>query len=149
MPQLRYDGVKVARPLKEINWKEVERRAEIGNTARQICQAFGIDTDTFYRRFKEEYGCSFGDFTAPALEASKANILYTQYIKALAGNTRMLELLGREICGQGKLKDDETEIEKLGKTFDSKMDQMLDLLSPSNNSDLKIEDNNISNETKS
>lgn len=139
----------MARPEKEINWKEVERRIEIGTSGVQIARAMGIDVNTFYRRFKEEYGCSIQDYDVGYIEVSKANILYVQYIKALAGNTRMLELLGREMCGQGKLKDEETEIEKLGKTFDSKMDQMLDLLSPSNNSDLKIEDNSISNETKS
>jgi len=135
----------MARPPKEINWKEVERRAEIGNSAREICRAFGIDTDTFYRRFKEEYGYSFGDFSAPALEASKANILYTQYVKALAGNTKMLELLGRELCGQGKVKDDETEIEAIGKKFDEKINQVIGMLS----SDLNIDESNINNETKS
>ena len=92
----------MVRPLKEIKWEEVERRIEIGNTARQIAKALRVNIDTFYDRFKQEFGCSFSDYSVGAIEISAANILYTQYMKALGGNTKMLELLGKEICGQGK-----------------------------------------------
>jgi len=97
----------MARPCKEINWDIVEKRMEAGNSAATISSMHFIDTDTFYRRFKERYNCSFGDYSAKFHECGKSNIIFTQYMKALSGNTKMLELLGKEWCGQGK------EIEKI------------------------------------
>ena len=66
----------MARPLKEINWDIVEKRMEAGNNAKTICQRFNIDTDTFYRRFKEKYGCSFGDYSAHFLQCGDDDIDY-------------------------------------------------------------------------
>lgn len=90
----------MARPPKPINWDIVEKRMEAGNKARDIAMAFNIDINNFYDRFKKEYGCSFGDYAQPSLELGKSNILYTQYMKALAGSVPMLTWLGKVICGQ-------------------------------------------------
>lgn len=92
----------MSRPPKEINWDVVEKRMQAGETAASIASRHFIDTDTFYRRFKKQYGCSFQDYAAKFREVGKSDILFTQYMKALAGNTKMLELLGKEWCGQGK-----------------------------------------------
>lgn len=92
----------MARPKKEINWAIVEKRLESGDSAVNISHIHNIDTDTFYLRFKENYGCSFQDYSAKFHSNGKANIAFTQYIKALEGNTNMLTLLGREWLGQGK-----------------------------------------------
>lgn len=93
----------MARPLKNINWDIVIKRLQAGNTARQIAQELEIlDIDTFYRRFKDEFGIGFGDYPVKdAHECGKGNIAFTQYMKALSGNTEMLKLLGREWNGQG------------------------------------------------
>lgn len=90
----------MARPKKEINWDIVEKRMEAGNSAIVICKKFNIDTDTFYRRFKEEYGCSFGDYTAIYRQCGKEDIAYTQHMKALSGNVQMLIWLGKVDLGQ-------------------------------------------------
>ncbi len=95
----------MARTPKDIKWKEVERRIELGQSGIQISKALWIDSDTFYKRFKEEYGCSIQDYSAKYTQVKEANILFTQYIKALNGNTKMLELLGKEWLGQGKLEE--------------------------------------------
>lgn len=51
---------------------------------------------------------------------------------------------------RGYRKDNDDMVdESIEKKFDEKMDQMLDLLASSVSSDLKIEDSNISNDTKS
>jgi AraC-like DNA-binding protein len=92
----------MARPKKTIKWDEVEERMEAGCSAREIAQNFRISIDTFYDRFKEEYGSSFGDFSSDFAQCGKGNILHAQYRKALDGNTNMLVLLGREWLGQGK-----------------------------------------------
>lgn len=96
----------MARPLKVINWDLVEKRMEAGNSAKSIAQSHHIDLDTFYRRFKREFGYSFGDYADNFQECGKANIQFTQYMKALSGNTNMLTLLGREWLGQGIIQEE-------------------------------------------
>ena len=91
----------MARPKKEINWDIVEKKMEAGCSAREICGGV-CEINTFYDRFKEHFGKSFGDFADDYYSAGDANIKFTQYMKALAGNTNMLTLLGRERLSQGK-----------------------------------------------
>lgn len=90
----------MARPPKEINWEIVEKRMEAGNKGKAIAQAFYVDLDTFYRRFKQHYGFSFGDSTLHFYECGNDNLQYTQYMKALSGNVNMLTWLGKIRLGQ-------------------------------------------------
>lgn len=92
----------MARPPKPINWELVEKRMEAGSNAKEIAGSLHIDINTFYDRFKLEYGKSFADFAEKSYEAGNSNIRLTQYVKALAGNTNMMVLLGKERLGQGK-----------------------------------------------
>jgi AraC-like DNA-binding protein len=101
----------MARPQKEINWDIVEKRMEAGNNAKTICQRFKIDTDTFYRRFKQKYGCSFGDYSAHFVQCGDDDIDYVQYMKAISGNVQMLIWLGRVRRGQ-KEAESEKEVPK-------------------------------------
>lgn len=91
----------MARPQKEIKWEVVLARMQAGNTAKQICQHHHVDTDTFYRRFKQEFGCSFGDYSAAERDLGNGNVAFMQYTKAMQGNTSMLLRLGDEWLGQG------------------------------------------------
>ena len=90
----------MARPEKLINWEIVEKRMEAGNSAKTIAMSFNINIDTFYDRFKKEYGVSFADYSVNTPQLGKDNILYTQYMKALAGSVPMLMWLGKVMCGQ-------------------------------------------------
>ena len=90
----------MGRPKKEIDWDEVEKRIEIGNTARQIATCMRIGLNIFYDKFKEKYDVSFGDIRDDYVECGKANIEYNQYLKALEGSIPMLTWLGKVKCGQ-------------------------------------------------
>lgn len=92
----------MARPLKEINWEAVERMIEVGNSAREIYGHFRVQDNTFYRKFKEEFGCSFQDYRGDVSLAGPGNIKYIQYLKAIGGNIEMLKWCGKEMCGQGR-----------------------------------------------
>ena len=92
----------MGRPAKEINWEIVEKRIEAGCNGIEIAASLRVDSDTFYGRFKEQYGKSFQDFSAFFYKAGDANIKFTQYMKAMSGNIAMLQLLGRERLGQSK-----------------------------------------------
>ncbi len=92
----------MARPPKTINWELVEKRLEAGNSAVEIAFQHNIHLNTFYNKFKKHFGKNFADLRDNFVQCGRSNILFTQYMKALAGNTNMLTLLGREWCGQGK-----------------------------------------------
>ncbi len=92
----------MARPEKEINWEIVEKRMEAGCSGVEIAATLRIQADTFYLRFKKKYGKSFQDYHGDFYSAGDANIKFTQYMKALAGNNNMLLLLGRERLNQSK-----------------------------------------------
>lgn len=100
----------MARPKKDINWDIVEKKMEAGCSAREI--ASGVcDIDTFYDRFKEHFGKSFSDYSDDYYSAGDGNIKFTQYMKALSGNTNMLTLLGKERLGQGKEQEKQSPYE--------------------------------------
>jgi len=92
----------MVRPLKEINWDIVEKRMEAGCSGIEIAASLHVDADTFYNRFKLEYGKSFQDYSAKFYSVGDANLKFTQYMKAINGNIPMLQLLGKERLGQGK-----------------------------------------------
>lgn len=91
----------MARPLKEINWEQVIKKMEAGCSAKEIYGSWG-DSDTFYRRFKQQFGKRFEDYAVSLREVGKGNIRYGQYVKAMQGNNHMLALLGKEWLGQGR-----------------------------------------------
>lgn len=95
----------MGRPKKDINWELVEKRMEAGCSAKEIAGALHCNMDTFYDRFKEEYGSGFSDFYDKMYEGGNANLRFTQYMKALSGNTNMLTLLGRERLSQGQFQE--------------------------------------------
>jgi len=92
----------MVRPKKQINWDLVERQMQAGCNAKEIARSISVDINTFYDRFKEEYGKGFADFADSFHSGGKGNIRLAQYMKALQGNVPMLILLGREWLGQGR-----------------------------------------------
>jgi hypothetical protein len=102
----------MARPPKEINWDSVEKRMQAGNNAKQICKDLRIDIDTFYRRFREEYGCSFGDYSVGMPECKKGNLEYIMYSKAMSGDVKMLIHLAKFELGHNDKADIQDEVQK-------------------------------------
>ena len=100
----------MARPLKEINWEIVIRRMEAGCSAIEIYgdPAIDVDRDTFYRRFKEEFKCSFADYSAKAHSHGLGNLRSMLYAKALnnkaPGNAQILMFYAR--CELGMKESD-------------------------------------------
>lgn len=94
---------KMARPHKEINWDVVEKLIDCGCSGVEISGKFRIQSDTFYRRFKEEYGCSFQDYRVESQEAGLADLRAMIHAKALnnkaPGNSNLLIFLARTRLG--------------------------------------------------
>lgn len=89
----------MGRPLKEINWEVVEKLIESGCSGVEIAGKFRIKSDTFYERFKKEYGCSFQDYRVESQEAGLADLKSMIHAKALnnkaPGNSNLLIFLAR------------------------------------------------------
>lgn len=89
------------RPPKEIKWEAVKKRIQAGNTAKVIAKELDINVNTFYTKFKDEFGESFQDYREGWDEMRDSNLAYTQYVKALSGNAQLLIRLGEIYLGQG------------------------------------------------
>lgn len=93
----------MARPKKEINWDVVQRLAEQGNSGVAIAAKFEIQSDTFYKRFKDEFGCSFQDYHAGAQEVGKADLRAMLWAKTMnnkaPGNSQLLLFMARCVLG--------------------------------------------------
>ena len=91
----------MARPPKEINWDLIKRKMEAGCTAKEIFNSHDhkMNIDTFYDRFKEEFGCSFSDYSAPSNEIGKGDIKLMLHAKALNGAINALLFLAERRCG--------------------------------------------------
>jgi hypothetical protein len=96
----------MARPPKAIDWDLVQLKMEAGCKASQIYPLFNINDETFYRRFKEEYGVSFQDFKDEAFGIGDGKLLQTQYEKAVEGNIQMLTWLGKVRLKQKEFEDE-------------------------------------------
>jgi hypothetical protein len=98
------------RPLKPIDWEEVDSYIQGGCSGPEIAAYIGIDSDTFYSRYEREYGSAFSARRSLRWGAGKAKIKMRQFKSAMEGNTVMLKLLGEEWLGQGR-KEDSTSLD--------------------------------------
>ncbi len=115
----------MARPKKSINWDQVEQRMESGSPAKEIAGALHINIDTFYDRFKEEFGSSFSDYSDHFHSGGKSNLRYKQYSKAMEGSVQMLIWLGKNWLGQ----KDKEEAEEVDETQEGQYGALMHLLS--------------------
>jgi hypothetical protein len=114
----------MARPLKEINWDIVISKMEAGCPAKEIWgqDECHVQENAFYRRFKEEFDISFGDYRDRLNSIGDGNIRLKQYLKAMHGSDKMLTLLGVERLGQGK---EEVKVSPIQNEIDTGHENMI------------------------
>ena len=99
----------MARPLKEIDWDVVDEYIDSGSNGIEIAADLRIQAQTFYRRFEEEYGVSFQNYSNEYDGAGRAKLRNMLHKKALNndenGNQNLLIFLAR--CRLG-MKEPET-----------------------------------------
>lgn len=94
------------RPPKEIDWKKVDLYIKAGCTGLEIAAEFDMHHATFYEKVKEKYGIHFTALASQLSPAGELNIRVKQYLLALQGNVKLLQILGQERLGQNKVKDE-------------------------------------------
>ena len=87
----------MARPKKEINWELIKKKIEAGCSAKEIYNSYEhkMDDDTFYYRFKEEFGCGFQDYSGKQAQQGEGDLKYMLHAKAMQGNITALIFLAR------------------------------------------------------
>ncbi len=103
----------MARPKKEINWDLVLKKMEAGCSASEIYNSndsLSCNRDTFYDRFKEEFGCSFSDYSAECKELGKGDIRLMLHMKCLNNRApgNMQGLIFKARCELGMKEPDST-----------------------------------------
>ena len=93
----------MARSRRDINWDVVEKLAQAGCSGIEIAAKFGMQDDTFYRRFKQEYGKSYQDFKGMFFSTGNADLKAMLHAKAInnsaPGNTNTLIFLAKTRLG--------------------------------------------------
>jgi hypothetical protein len=92
-------------PLIPIDWTKVEQMIQSGCNGVEIYSTLKIKEDTFYDRFKREYGVGFSELRPKMATVGHGMIRMRQFKSAMQGNTQMLKTLGEEWLKQGR-KDD-------------------------------------------
>jgi len=87
---------KEGRPLKKIDWKEVDRLLENGCLGTEVAACFGMHPNTFYNRVEKECGCRFSDYQQQKRSKGDSALRSKQVEVALAGDKTMLIWLGKQ-----------------------------------------------------
>jgi len=91
------------RPSKiDIDLKAFETIIQLPLDTDTICNAIGVHRTTLDRFCRSNYGKTFAQLQSENRGLFSRNIVGKQYQLAMQGNTKMLELLGANYCGQSK-----------------------------------------------
>lgn len=90
----------VGAPLKEIDFEQFDRLAQIQCTLTEIAAFFKVSEDTIEARVKETKGVNFSEYYKHASAGGKSSLRRAQFKAALGGNTGMLIWLGKQYLGQ-------------------------------------------------
>ncbi len=143
-------GNKYGRTTKEIDWAKVDQLLMAGCIGTEIAPHFDMHPTTFYDKMAVHYGMSFTEYCAIKRQQGESLLKAQQYAKAMGlsdkGDNTLLIWLGKCRLGQKETQDVLSEQKEY---LNEKFEQILNQLNAESSSNLKIEDSNISNETKS
>jgi len=100
----------VGRPLKVINWEEVDKLIALQCTRDEIASFIGVDETTLKDAIRREHGLDFPSYFALKRGAGKASLRRRQFESALEGNATMLIWLGKQWLGQTDKIETKTEL---------------------------------------
>ena len=115
----------MARPKKNIDWKEVDKYLIAGATGTEVAAMLGIHAHTLYKRCEEDHKISFSDYLQQKREKGNTMLKKKQFDQAMEGDRGMLIWLGKNRLDQSDKKEvkhdgKETIIQLVHKDADSK-----------------------------
>lgn len=100
----------MGRPLKEINWEQVDKLCAIQCTGVEIANFLEVSVDTLTRRCKELHGVTFAEYFEQKRGSGRISLRRKQFEVAQGGNVTMLIWLGKQYLDQS----DKVETRELG-----------------------------------
>lgn len=91
---------KIGRPIKEINWVNVDKLCTIQCTQEEIASFCDVSVDTLERACRREHDMSFAEFYKEKAAKGRISIRRAQFQCAEKGNVSMLIWLGKQYLGQ-------------------------------------------------
>ena len=90
----------MGRPVKEIDWKMVDKMLWIQCTQLEICGILEVSEDTLCRRSLETHGVTFAEYSEQKRQGGKMSLRRKQMDLAMSGNVTMNIWLGKQYLGQ-------------------------------------------------
>lgn len=90
----------MARPKKNIDWRDVDKYLIAGATGTEVASMLGIHPDTLYLRCKEEHNIGFSDYLQQKREKGDSMLKLKQFEQAMEGDRGMLIWLGKNRLDQ-------------------------------------------------
>jgi len=98
------------RPLKVIDWEQVEKLCEMQCTGEEVGAFIGLDYKTLERAIRREFKQGFVEYYKKHSGTGKTSLRRMQWLSAQGGNVTMLIWLGKQWLGQ----KDKTDISSDG-----------------------------------
>lgn len=127
------------RPLKAINWAEVEKLCALQCTEEEIASFLGISVDTLYRACKREHRLNFAEYFKQKKGLGKISLRRSQWLLAQKGNVTMQIWLGKQYLDQRDKTENKTDLKA---DIASSEEVQVVLTLPSNGREAKIEESN-------
>ena len=118
---------KMGRPVKTIDFEQLDRLCNIQCTLEEIASFFDVSADTIERRIKEEYGITFAEHYAKKAKIGRISLRRKQYQVAVDGNTTMLIFLGKQYLNQSDKQEIQQQVTG-NQTITVNQDNILDLI---------------------
>ena len=90
----------MARPLKQVDWQQVDQMCAIHCTGEEQAAILGMSYDTLNRACHREHEMSFEEYFKQKAATGKMSLRRKQYTTAMDGNTTMLVWLGKNWLSQ-------------------------------------------------
>jgi RNA binding exosome subunit len=90
----------MGRPIKDIDFKALDKLCEFQCTEIEAAGFFGVSVDTLERRVIEKTTLTFADYFKQKRGSGKASLRRRQWQKAMTGNPTMLIWLGKQYLDQ-------------------------------------------------
>ena len=90
----------MGRPVKEIDWKMVDKMLFIQCTQLEICGILEVSEDTLCRRSLEMHGVTFAEYSEQKRQGGRMSLRRKQMDLAMSGNVTMNIWLGKQYLGQ-------------------------------------------------
>lgn len=95
----------MARPKKNIDWKEVDKYLVSGATGTEVAAMLGIHAHTLYKRCEDDHKISFSDYLQQKREKGNSMLKHKQFELAMEGDRGMLVWLGKNRLDQSDKKE--------------------------------------------